>query len=287
MDFLADLDRVVLNDRTVYIVFDQDANWKDGPRQALDRLAVHLRRKGAHVRIVPYLTARPRVWTIICSRIASRSSRRWLRDRGPDGRGAKAEKPWRDGDRRPRLPSDRYGELIEVVQQTKHVRYSRLGSWLLWDKQRWLIDAQHSVTTLAKQTVRRIYTEAADAETRDEREHLADWAKTSESESRLNAMVSLARCEVRIKPSTLDTDPWLLNVANGTIDLLLATPRYQRGDFITKLIDVEYHVDPCARSGTRSSSAYRPRRRCGHLQRAAADCATGSRARAEVDYQLG
>lgn len=45
----ADFDYIALNDRDVRIVFDSDVMTKSGVRQALDRLTVHLQRKGAHV----------------------------------------------------------------------------------------------------------------------------------------------------------------------------------------------------------------------------------------------
>jgi len=56
-------------------------------------------------------------------------------------------------------------------------------------------------------------------------------------------MVNLAQSEpgIAITESNLDTDPWLLNVSNGTIDLKTGTLRtHSRDDLITKLVPVPY-----------------------------------------------
>jgi putative DNA primase/helicase len=56
-----------------------------------------------------------------------------------------------------------------------------------------------------------------------------------------------AQVEVQISPDALDTDPFLFNVENGTIDLRTGAMREQRqSDFISRLADVCY--DPQARS---------------------------------------
>ena len=65
----------------------------------------------------------------------------------------------------------------------------------------------------------------------------------SESEPRLKAMLSLAEKEVGVPvaPEELDADPWLLNVANGTLDLRTGELRAHRPeDLLTKLAPVAY-----------------------------------------------
>ena len=49
---LADWDHVTLRDRTVYLAFDSDVTTKKQARQALDRLAEHLHRKGALLSVI-------------------------------------------------------------------------------------------------------------------------------------------------------------------------------------------------------------------------------------------
>ena len=59
----------------------------------------------------------------------------------------------------------------------------------------------------------------------------------------IDAMIDLAQSEpgIPILPKSLDTDPWLLNVLNGTLDLRTGKLRaHERDDLITKQTPVEY-----------------------------------------------
>jgi putative DNA primase/helicase len=72
-------------------------------------------------------------------------------------------------------------------------------------------------------------------------------AQGSQAAPRLKAMIELAETErsMPVLPEQLDTDPWLLNVRNGTLDLRTGTLRaHRREDLITKVAPVEY--DPMA-----------------------------------------
>src|SRR5205807_1701910 len=58
-------------------------------------------------------------------------------------------------------------------------------------------------------------------------------------------MVAMAKSDLPIGLEELDTDPWLFNVENGTIDLRTGEIReHRREDFITKLAPVTF--DPAA-----------------------------------------
>ena len=118
-------------------------------------------------------------------------------------------------------------------------------AWLAWAETRWKRDDAGRVHRLAKETVRSIYREASYAEEEDRRKGLAKHAAASESETRIRAMVELAKSEAPVSPDELDADPWLLNVLNGTIDLRTGELReHRREDLITKLAPIEY--DPRA-----------------------------------------
>jgi len=122
------------------------------------------------------------------------------------------------------------------------------GKWLVWDGKRWQEDETAEVMRRAKETVRLMYAEAANIEDKADREALINFAMRSEQSGRLAAMISLAASEegIPILPKELDRDPWLLNVANGTIDLRTGELRpHRREDLITKLIPIEY--DPMAK----------------------------------------
>lgn len=124
------------------------------------------------------------------------------------------------------------------------VRHCRaFGRWLVWQGTHWEVDEQGQAEYLAQQTVRSIWDEIPLAQSIDERSDLARHARWSESARAITSMLKLAesRPGVPIRPEQLDTDPWLLSVLNGTLDLRTGTLReHRRGDYITKCVQVEY-----------------------------------------------
>ncbi len=122
-------------------------------------------------------------------------------------------------------------------------------SWLMWDERRWRWDETGDVVRLAKRTVREIYREASAAKSDEQRQAIARHAAKSESATRINALLELAKTEegIPVLPADLDADHWLLTVENGTIDLRTGVLReHQQSDLITKMAPVAY--DPAAKS---------------------------------------
>lgn len=146
---------------------------------------------------------------------------------------------------------------------------AKLNGWHVWDGQRWQLDETGEVIRRALETVREYgkqaekllkeKTEAAEKETDLKKQaELADevkaaeamvkFARQSENRARLEAMATLAQAQPGIPalPDDFDSDPWLLNVANGTLDLRTGElQEHRREDMITKLAPVEY--DPAAK----------------------------------------
>lgn len=120
------------------------------------------------------------------------------------------------------------------------------NDWLHWDGTRWNSSASIEAERLSQITVRTIHDEVLTLTDSEERRLLSRWAFTSESATRLNAMLRTARAQpgIAVKSSQLDTDPFLLNVQNGTVDLrtgeLLA---HDPDNLITKLCPVNYELD--------------------------------------------
>jgi P4 family phage/plasmid primase-like protien len=115
--------------------------------------------------------------------------------------------------------------------------------WLVWDGSRWKIDGNGAAVRLAKKVVRSIYAEARDETDAEKAKKLASWAYECEARSRIDAMLALAASEegIAIEPDRLDTDPWLLNCKNGTIDLRTGKLRpHDRADLITKVTPVDF-----------------------------------------------
>lgn len=93
------------------------------------------------------------------------------------------------------------------------------GKWLVWDGVRWALDRTGAALDHAKETARKMLAEAATLADREDARKLAAWSFRSQARDRLMAMLYLAQPDVSVLPEQLDTHPWLLNVANGTIDL--------------------------------------------------------------------
>lgn len=133
-----------------------------------------------------------------------------------------------------------------VAAHGSDIRYVPGLGWLAWDGRRWARDDTGALLRLAKRTARAILHDAANCEDNDERGRILTWARNSESEPRLKAMVSLAASEEAVvaRSGQLDADPWLLNVQNGTIELETGKLReHGQRDLITKLAPVAYDPD--------------------------------------------
>src|SRR5208337_4065001 len=109
------------------------------------------------------------------------------------------------------------------------------------DGKRWACDTANRGLMLAKAVARGIYNEAAVALDDKIRESLVGHARVSARRERLNAMLELAKPDLARDIGDFDRNPFLLNVANGTVDL--KTGKLRKHDprgLITKLIPIEY-----------------------------------------------
>ncbi len=109
-----------------------------------------------------------------------------------------------------------------AAQHGDELRYCHpQRAWYVWDGKRWKQDDSGEVERRAKETVRSIYEEAARAAVSEHRQLLASWAQQSESAPHLKAMIQLTRSEsgIAVTQPELDSNPWLLDCLNGTIDL--------------------------------------------------------------------
>ncbi len=132
----------------------------------------------------------------------------------------------------------RYGARVRYVPEWEQ--------WLAWDGRRWAPDISGEVPRLAKATALAIYEEALKCEDKARRKELAAHAPRSESEGRLTAMASLAKTEpgIPVLVATLDQDPMILNVENGTLELQTGSLRpHSPVDLITKLAPVLFDAN--------------------------------------------
>jgi putative DNA primase/helicase len=164
---------------------------------------------------------------------------------------------------------------------TRHGRNLRFASecgWLVYDGRRFAADPKGvRVTALAKETALSIFDEVKGAADRDA---VYSHARRSQSKTSIQAMEFLARSEpgVHVRLTDFDVDPWVLNVANGTIDLRTGVLRpHRQGDHISKVAPVEF--DPAASCETWDAFVWRVTDRneelYGYLRRLAGYLLTG------------
>lgn len=153
---------------------------------------------------------------------------------------------------------DGFGNARRLVARAAgDLRYCfEAGAWLAWDGTRWAFDAGGAVQAMAKDAIRGIEPEcdAASRSLPDERraalrrEYASHLRRSSSARGVADALdLAKSEPEISIRRDDLDTDPWLLNCRNGTIDLRTGALRpHDRGDLITR----------------RSPAAYRPGAAC-------------------------
>jgi putative DNA primase/helicase len=137
------------------------------------------------------------------------------------------------------------------------------GQWLLWDGRRWVIDELGQALELAIVTAQGIRAEAEQAKEQMRQgpvlvggvicerpdEDLLTWANRSEDLRRLQAMMRIAQATLALNIESLDADPWLLCVENGTLDLRTGQlHEHHPDDLISKISPVPY--DPGAECPT-------------------------------------
>lgn len=214
----------------------------------------------------------------------------------------------------PQRPEDctELGNSYRLIRQHGgDLRHVTGWGWLTWDGTRWRRD-EKPVYGRAKSVALALYSEAKDVLAKAEKHlqaaqdaarmgdakaeaiasnrakllqgqaaELAKWAKASKSRGRIEAAIALAQSEPDISAQSedFDADPWLLNCANGTLDLRdgeLRPPR--REDLLTKLAPVAY--DPAAICPTWDAFLTRimagDAEMIGFLQRAVGYSLTGS-----------
>jgi putative DNA primase/helicase len=138
------------------------------------------------------------------------------------------------------------GNARRFIEQHKdNVRCILMGTrpWKIWDGSRWASDTTGEIERYAKGTVRMLYQEAAHVTDPDTREQILKHAAKSESASRITALIDLASTEpeVALTPDMFDSNHWLLNVENGTINLKTGEfYKHRKEDLMTQLAPIEY-----------------------------------------------
>jgi putative DNA primase/helicase len=171
------------------------------------------------------------------------------------GSGTRARKrrkqapPKPDGKRADPMPEEPRTEL-GYARRLIHVYGDRLRyvpawrRWLVWDGTRWAHDSTGQVPRWMKSIARRVTADAlAIKDDEDKRAAALRAAKRAESAHSIAGALTLASTEneVALSPDRLDADPYLLNCANGTLDLRTRERRdHDPADLLTKITRAAY-----------------------------------------------
>ena len=120
--------------------------------------------------------------------------------------------------------------LTDVGNSERFIRIARgraryvhaWGKWIVYRRGVWVVDHNEAmVTELAKRVAKALIRDVVVRFEGEQRKQIFGWAIRSESSGSISAMTRLARGidGVMVEHEELDTDPWLLNVRNGTVDL--------------------------------------------------------------------
>jgi putative DNA primase/helicase len=118
--------------------------------------------------------------------------------------------------------------------------------WLAWDGSRWRPDADEAAMRAAKATAETMLRSAAATEDTEQRRADVRHALASQAEPALRRMLVLASSEEGIAtiPERLDAHPYLLTVANGTLDLRTGALRaHDPADLISLGSEIAYDPD--------------------------------------------
>jgi putative DNA primase/helicase len=137
------------------------------------------------------------------------------------------------------FPLTDVGNAVRFVHQNGNdLRWvPELKKWLHFDGVHWQIDTDGATQRRAKDTAASIYLDAAKATSSEMQKQIASCARRANSRSGLDAIVELAKSEpdITIALQRFDSDPMLLGVANGVVDLRTGKLQHtRRGDYILK-----------------------------------------------------
>lgn len=148
-----------------------------------------------------------------------------------------------------------------VDEHRDSVLFCPAYGWLVYRAGKWHRNCDHLVRTRINKTIRSMQAEAgqlevlASKETEKEKreklmaeaEELRRWARHSETEHMIKAMLYLAEPHLTVTADIFDTDPLLLNVKNGTLNLrTFQLQPHRREDYLMRQCGVDY--DPNAQA---------------------------------------
>ena len=131
----------------------------------------------------------------------------------------------------------------------ENIRYmTAWKKWLVWNGKRWKTDESGAlISEKCLSTIRNLHNEQLRTGDHRERIEIEKFAKISENARRRKSCIEMATQidKLNITSDQLDTNSWLLNCQNGTLNIKTKEfTQHRQKDFITKIANVDY--DPAA-----------------------------------------
>lgn len=183
------------------------------------------------------------------------------------------------------VPFDRgpQGTLAAEIakMQRDRLRYCwKRKAWFAFDGQRWREHGDDVANAAMRELAMHYYGLAAEERNDAERKRLGKLAEMADAAKGRKDVLELTRAEpgMSIELDAFDRDPWLLNVANGTIELQTGTFREHRAiDYQLKQSPVEYDRNATAPTWSKFLGEIMAEDAdlIAYLQRLVGYCATG------------
>ena len=130
----------------------------------------------------------------------------------------------------------------------ENIRYmAAWKKWIVWNGKFWKTDDSGAlISEKCLATIRSLHDEQLRTGDSRERMEIEKFAKISENARRRKSCIEMATQidKLNITSELLDTNPWLLNCQNGTLNIQTKEFRkHNQKDFITKIANVEYDAN--------------------------------------------
>lgn len=154
------------------------------------------------------------------------------------------------------------------------------GKWLVYNAGRWKEDDSLSIVRTMKDVSRLMWNDLATFGKDVSPEmfgKIGQFARISSGMAGINRAMEAAQSELTILPREMDSDPWLLNVKNGTVDLRTGELQdHNPDDLITKVAPVDFYpAAECPEWEKFIFSIFGTPELCGYVQRLCGYWVTG------------
>ncbi len=143
--------------------------------------------------------------------------------------------------------SDFFNAAMMIDDWGRDIRFcSPWKKWLIWDDCRWKVDELRVIWDMGKLSIESMVEKAPLMTSTDEALALMAHARRSSTARKVDAMLTTASADrrVRVSPDDLDRDLFLFNCANGIIDLTTGRlEKHSRGLMITKASPVPFESE--------------------------------------------